>query len=320
MSQECGRAEILAGAVALGEATDTERDSYRRHLAGCRRCIGRFGGEREIERVMRTVALARDAETWQPDVRGTLANAPLLRRRRWTAAILAAGATLAFAAAAFALVVRTGSPLAASRQVASSNPVFRVELERRPPVATQPRPQTHAAPDRGLVVVHNVVTLTRPVVRAQAPVAHPKPAAAAAAAVATTVAALGPSARDERSIAAMQTVASAPLPAERAESMAVVPPVVREVAPVGGDGAIVPHPSAIAYDEDAQGTTAFDVAVDDSGNPTKCTITKTSGYLVLDVAVCKAAMRARYVPRTVNGRATAGVYHDAFTFRASQGE
>jgi TonB family protein len=57
--------------------------------------------------------------------------------------------------------------------------------------------------------------------------------------------------------------------------------------------------------------------VDDRGVPTKCTITKASGYLVLDEAVCRAAMRARFVPRTINGRAVLGIYRDAFTFRSS---
>jgi outer membrane biosynthesis protein TonB len=62
------------------------------------------------------------------------------------------------------------------------------------------------------------------------------------------------------------------------------------------------------------------VSVDERGTPVKCTITKPSGYLVLDVAVCKAAMHARYTPRTINGRPVPGIYRDAFTFRSNDEE
>ncbi|HEY1429924.1 MAG TPA: TonB family protein, partial [Candidatus Tumulicola sp.] len=86
------------------------------------------------------------------------------------------------------------------------------------------------------------------------------------------------------------------------------------------DNAIAPHPSRIAYYENAEGTTAVDIAVDDRGAAVKCSVTKSSGYLVLDDSVCAAAMRVRYVPRTVNGRAVSGVYHDAFTFRAGESQ
>jgi hypothetical protein len=39
---------------------------------------------------------------------------------------------------------------------------------------------------------------------------------------------------------------------------------------------------------------------------------------VLDSTVCKAAMEARYTPKTVGGRAVSGTYQDAFTFRTGQ--
>ncbi|MBV8490330.1 MAG: energy transducer TonB, partial [Candidatus Eremiobacteraeota bacterium] len=71
----------------------------------------------------------------------------------------------------------------------------------------------------------------------------------------------------------------------------------------------------LAYDQRAEGTAVFDVAVDDRGTPQKCTITKTSSYMVLDVAVCKAAMNVRYSPKLINGKPVPGTYHDAFTFR-----
>ena len=95
------------------------------------------------------------------------------------------------------------------------------------------------------------------------------------------------------------------------------PPVVtRDAAPLGGENAIVPHPTAIAYYENAEGTTAFEVSIDERGAPVKCTNVKSSGFVVLDEAVCRAAMRVRYAPRTINGRAVPGVYRDALTFQA----
>lgn len=69
MSTDCLHAEILAGALALGEASDAERDAYRRHLAECTPCIEALGGEREIERMANVIAQAHDEERWEPDVR-----------------------------------------------------------------------------------------------------------------------------------------------------------------------------------------------------------------------------------------------------------
>jgi TonB family protein len=57
------------------------------------------------------------------------------------------------------------------------------------------------------------------------------------------------------------------------------------------------------------------VTVDERGMPAHCAITKSSGFPALDVAVCKAAMNVHYLPRLINGKATVGVYRDAFTFR-----
>ena len=58
----------------------------------------------------------------------------------------------------------------------------------------------------------------------------------------------------------------------------------------------------IAYDEGAEGTSVFEVPIDERGTPTKCVITKSSGYSVLDSAVCKAAMQAHYTPKMIDGR------------------
>lgn len=331
MTKDCARAEVLAGAVALGEATDAERDAYRLHLSGCGRCIAGFGGEREIERVMQTVTLARDAERWEPDIRSAFTARANRKRRFWTLGVSTVAAAFVASLAVHAFVAsRIVAPAPLGRDAAAVATAFHVTLERRTGVLPV-RSATHALPVPRLVVVHNVVTLARPVA-APPPAMHVAVASARSASgnaqrpagptfvKSEQVAALGPSRHDEGTIAAMQTAATADPAAQRAESIAVVPTIVHDVMPLGGEDAIVPHPSAIAYDEGAQGTAAFDVNVDERGTPTKCTITKTSGWLVLDVSVCKAAMRARYVPRSVNGKAVAGVYHDAFTFRAGEGE
>ena len=89
----CAAAEILAGAIALGEAGDEQRHAYREHLSRCRHCLTQIGGEREIERVINVVAQARDQEQWQPDVRRALARVPRRRRAwKWGAGLAAAAA------------------------------------------------------------------------------------------------------------------------------------------------------------------------------------------------------------------------------------
>lgn len=330
MTKDCARAEILAGAVALGEATDAERDAYRRHLGTCHSCIDAFGGEREIERLMTTVAQARDAERWEPDIRGALASPHRRGFRFWKLGFATAGIALALSLGIHAFVASQVSgpvELAAVQSVAPAP--FHVSLERRAPGDTnRPAPKAAAAQAHGIVVVHNVVTLTRPAAAApQTTVVAAAPARPAAAPVRqqavapksqvadNVVAASGPSYHDERTIAALQTAATSGPPVSRAESLAVMPNQVHEVAPIGGESAIVPRPAALAYDERAEGTTVFEVAVDERGTPTKCTITKSSSYMVLDVAVCKAAMAVRYSPRTINGHPAQSIYHDAFTFR-----
>ena len=90
---ECIGAERLAGAIAIGEAGEIERDAYRAHVAGCARCLHELGGEREIERVMGTVARAREDERWEPDRRGTLAR-PRRTYNVWTLATALAAAVI----------------------------------------------------------------------------------------------------------------------------------------------------------------------------------------------------------------------------------
>ena len=334
MIRECARAEVLAGAVALGEATDAEREEYRRHLSGCGRCVTTLGGERDIERVMGVVAQARDAETWEPDLRSALVARYRQRANHWrwgisgvTAAIVASIGIHTFLAAG----IPATAPAPPASTVAISYNGMHVTLERRAPAPRRAAQTVAAAPaDRQtVVVVHNVVTLHQaPVHAAPAPApvvaakTETKPAAPAGGLAAATTVAAGPTAptqRDETSIAALRTSATA-APAARAESLAVFPTatLIRDVMPIGGETAIVPRPSEIAYEEGAEGTTAVEVSVDERGTPTKCTIVKPSGYLVLDDAVCKAVMHAHYSPRTVNGRPVPGLYRDAFTFRKDE--
>jgi TonB family protein len=324
----CSRAEILAGAIALGEATEAEREEYRNHIATCASCLAGLGGEREIERVISTIAQARDAETWEPVAR-RLGERSRTRAWRTGAALLAAAVMIVFGLHALRATT-VHAPSSQPRTVAVKHDVpSREILANDIPVRVPSPPPVHvakAAPTpKSMVVVHNVIerhgnnvtqtttqTTTTQTEVAEAPVA-----------VATAPASDVPIwRRDEAMPAQRGSAQPAATPAAvlggRAESMAVTPvAVVHDVQPLGGDAAIKPQPPPIAYAEDAQGTTAFEVQVDERGFPTKCTITKHSGYKVLDEAVCKAAMAARYSPRLVNGKATPGVYRDAFTFRAT---
>lgn len=94
---DCGAAERLAGAIAIGEAGDAERERYRGHLAGCPACVNALGGEREIERVMRYVVRARDDERWEPDLRGALRRERRPRYAWGLVSALAAAVVIAIA-------------------------------------------------------------------------------------------------------------------------------------------------------------------------------------------------------------------------------
>ncbi|HZY97957.1 MAG TPA: TonB family protein [Candidatus Baltobacteraceae bacterium] len=331
MTGECARTEVLAGAVALGEASDAERDQYRRHIAACRRCVNAFGGEREIERTASVIARARDAETWEPDLRGWMRAPQKRRMMSWSFGLSGVAAAVVISLGIHAIVAanisRPAQPSDAPTETIALGGMH-VTLEHRPPATpTQTHhaaPQALVAPPR-LEVEHNVITLRRPAqpVAAQAApriAGTPKPTLHRADVLARQrIVAMAPTQRDERSISALKTAATAAPAAAHAESMAIVPTVttIHDAMPAGGENAIVPHPSPIAYNEGAEGTTAFEVSIDEKGAPVKCTITKPSGYLVLDDAVCKAAMHVHYSPKTINGHAVSGVYRDAFTFRAS---
>jgi TonB family protein len=323
----CSRAEILAGAIALGEASEAEREEYRNHISTCASCLAALGGEREIERVMAIVAQARDEETWEPIPR-RLGERARVRMWQTGAAVLAAAVAISFGVhILLASAVRAPSIEPKTVALESISAPFHVSLERRPHVAATPAPVVKAtATPRSIVVVHTVIerhgnnvtqtttqTTTTQTEVAEAPI--PQVTAPASNVPVWRRTEAMPNARD--SAAPATTVA----PAFRAELAQVTPvAVVRDVLPLGGDAAIKPQIPQIAYAEGAQGTTAFEVQVDERGTPTKCTITKKSGYLALDNAVCKAAMAAKYSPRLVNNKAVQGVYRDAFTFRPPNDE
>jgi TonB family protein len=319
------RIEAIAGAIALNEATDEERREYREHIASCAQCLEAFGGEHLIERVASTVACAREAEVWAPEIGDVVATRT---RRRSRVLRYGAGFAGVAVAAAFGIHIATTSPQ--SGRLAAV-PVVTVATVKPAPA------QLLAAAPRRLIVTHNVVQIARAPVSDAAVTAatqtndtkprqlvtmtvHPEPTAAPPRAENAT-----PVWR--RADTAWRTVAQTTTTSvtetapqtltHSAESLQVANLPSRDVAPVGGESAINPQPAMIAYDEGAEGTSVFEVLVDERGIPTKCVITKSAGYPVLDDAVCKAAMKARYTPKIVEGRAVPGVYRDAFTFHMS---
>jgi Gram-negative bacterial TonB protein C-terminal len=328
---DCARAETLAGAIALEEATDGERDAYRRHLASCGRCVETLGGEREIERVMSVIASARDQESWEPDLRNALRDRTRARRGAWTFGFGLAALAIAVSLSIHAIVAGTVRPiaLAPAATVAAADSVFHVSLERRnqlpaQTVAARPAPAAPAA--QPIHVTHNVVAVKVPAVTLKAAkTAHTNDVQPVNAATdPAIVAALPPSDQAKGSISSMQTQSAAPVYSHQAESIAVSPArsiVIRDVAPVGGT-LTLPNPPPIAGREMAamgvtEATTTYALAVDERGAPMTCVIQKSSGIPAIDESVCRAAMHAKFMPRTVNGKPTTSIYRDAFVFLAS---
>ena len=329
------RIEAIAGAIALGEATDNQRTEYREHIATCARCLNAFGGEREIERVAETVGAARESEMWDPAL-GDVVRTRLNQRARKFRYIFSTLAACLLVAVGVRVAIADG----ALHLFRSSNPVVinagttRIVLEQREAMA-KPLPEQ---PTRRLIVTHNVVQIARAPLEAPPVLVAPKVQSKPQQITAVTV--------HPDAVPAQQPVKSAPrsnIPVWRsdvpiwrtiakttttslsetapqpfthaAESIQVSASIVRDAMPIGGETAINPQPPMSAYDEDAQGTALFEVHIDESGNPTKCIITSSTGYDSLDAAVCRAAMRARYSPKTIGGRPVPGIYRDAFTFR-----
>lgn len=326
--------EALAGAIALGEAGESERAEYRAHIAACPRCLENFGGEREIERVAASIAQARDGEMWSPDLRGALALR--IRRRgrsfRYGAGVLGGAVAISLAVHFFILGGLSSTlPLRGAPGAVAYSGATRVVLEAPARTVRGAAPAAQSAPAirRTYVAQHNVVIMQRAVVNAAPapPPAPPKDSAPRqiAAIVVHPDVGLASAPGSAKRAPSWHTVATSTTTSlietapqsftHNAESLQFAPRYSRDASPVGGETAIDPRPPMIAYDEGAEGTSAFEVLVDERGNPTRCVITKPSGWAVLDATVCKAAMGTKYYPKVQNGRAVAGVYRDAFTFR-----
>jgi TonB family protein len=319
--------EALAGAIALGEATDADRRAYREHIAHCAPCLSELGGEHELARTSALVAEARDGEVWNPQLGNVLRS----RSRRLSPVVrFAAAFAITFGLAAAALHY-----IAAPAHTAPATEVSYVSLD----AVKQSAVPAARQPQRRLEVYHNVVQIaraplgaseTRAVVR-QPSAKTPEIAAVTvypATAPRSKTPASVPVWRDPvwRTVARMTTTSVSETSPQRFSSAEMLQlrsggrSLTNEASPIGGETAINPQPPMIAYAEGAEGTTAFEVLIDERGMPTKCVITKPAGYRFLDEAVCKAAMKARYTPKTLDGRAVPGLYRDAFTFRVSSNE
>lgn len=325
------RIEAIAGAIALGEATDEERREYREHLAACPECLHALGGEREIERVAETVTVARESEVWRPQL-GDVVKA----HARSSGRTLQIAGGFAAVCAVFGFGVHAFVTAGAAR-LPNPGQTYTVHV-----VAAARVPVPTAAP-RKMIIEHNVVQIARAPVQGDAAAAPLKADSAPRDLVQMTVhpeipapSVKPPRRHDESNVPiwrrgdahAWRTVATttttslietAPQTFTHSAELIQVsaPHTMRDAGPVGGATSINPQPPPIAYDMGAEGTSVFEVLIDEKGAPTKCVITKSSGYPVLDNAVCKAAMQTRYLPKLIDGRAVAGVYRDAFTFRMS---
>jgi TonB family protein len=320
--------EALAGAIALGEATDADRRAYREHIARCAECLNELGGEHELARTSAIVAEARDGEVWNPQVPNVLR-----RRSRVLAPLVRFAAAFAIT---FGLAAASLHYFAAPARTAPATQISYVSLDT---VKRNAAPPARQQPQRRLEVYHNVVQMARaPVAPAGSHVTAVQPSAKTPEIAAVTVypqaapRSKAPSSvpvwREPawRTIARMTTTSLSETSPQRVSSAEMIQlrsagrSLTNEAAPIGGETAINPQPPMIAYAEGAEGTTAFEVLIDERGMPTKCIITKPAGYRFLDEAVCKAAMKARYSPKTLDGHPVPGLYRDAFTFRVSSNE
>lgn len=145
---DCTAAELLAGTIAVNEATDADRDAYRAHLAGCESCLRELGGERDIERVMATVARARDEERWEPALRAVTRRRTRARIPVWVTAVAAA------------IVVATGIGLGRYqlRPATATPPVSAAEARALAALGTQTLPR-HEGRAESLAVGETATTL-----------------------------------------------------------------------------------------------------------------------------------------------------------------
>lgn len=69
MSRDHAAFEALAGAIALGEANADERSAFAAHAASCATCA-----EDAQDSPLERLQLARDAESWRPEIGAALAR------------------------------------------------------------------------------------------------------------------------------------------------------------------------------------------------------------------------------------------------------
>ncbi len=92
------RWESLAGAIALGEATESEREQFELHTADCTRCCEHRLDELAV--VRDHIVAMREKETWRPSLGTALMNrirAERLRRSRLTLRVLSWSVALSLA-------------------------------------------------------------------------------------------------------------------------------------------------------------------------------------------------------------------------------
>jgi len=339
------RIEVLAGAIILGEATDEQRIEYRQHIADCPACLIAYGGEHELGRLHDVITQARDSEVWEPDVRSPVLARAATRTQRIARYGLGFLAVCLLVSLIGHFVV--GSSLAQMAPTLTDPIVVNWESNKLVVERRSVRDAKSPPPVARMVVVHNIVQLPRATVanaaraktttspvHAQKPQRHETEVALEQASSSTVAGGEGMRSKAADSGQAIQPAIpiwrrgavghpryggeASSLGAARPEAITVAASyTTRDAAPEGGDTAINPQPAQIAILEGAEGTSAFEVMVDETGAPTKCIITKASGWPVLDDAVCKAAMKIHYRPKSINGKTVPGVYRDAFTFRAT---
>ena len=233
MIESTAAAETLAGAIALGEATDQERDAYRRHLAVCRACLDAFGGEREIERVMARFRRARRRALGARSAFRSAGSPARKRRNAWSSGFGAAAAAALAASLGLHALVAGERPLrwrakrsrASRPRSPSYGPIKRVTLERAPGRTRLPAPQPAPQNSRRAAQRRDAGSTGQAVPRDRLRLLAEGRAGSRLHPAAEIAAAMLPTAADEeRSIAALQTTESEAAGAsEQAESMAIAP-------------------------------------------------------------------------------------------------
>lgn len=149
------RFEIVAGAIALGEATPAEHAAFAEHYAACARCRATVGSDADLLAVRNIVVNAREGETWTPDLSAPVRVRMYADRHRKVK--LAFGGFGVAVAASLALHFAIGSGFFARVQTAISDPPTityqgrSVTLEPRSVARDRSEAAHRAQPDHTLV-------------------------------------------------------------------------------------------------------------------------------------------------------------------------